>query len=235
MTALGKLFRTTVFKISLAYLVISAIGAGLVLGSVGDNVKMLIDQQTAQTIDADIGGLSEQYSQGGIRRLVQSVETPRAAAGRRSLSRHHRGGRADRRQYREPAAGRARATGRLSRPTYRAGAAAPASSAARWRASSPCRAVSTCSSAMISKKRDSLRQILGQALLTSLFWLVVIGTLGGLWVARRVLQSRRDHQRHGADASSPAISRAGCRSPEPATNSTGWCRTSTPCWIASAN
>jgi signal transduction histidine kinase len=32
-----------------------------------------------------------------------------------------------------------------------------------------------------------LRQILGRTLLTSLLWLVLIGTLGGLWVARRVL------------------------------------------------
>ncbi len=53
MTALAKLFRTTVFKVSLAYLVISAIGAGMVLSSVGDNVKMLIDQQIGQTVDAD--------------------------------------------------------------------------------------------------------------------------------------------------------------------------------------
>src|SRR2546421_11722240 len=34
---------------------------------------------------------------------------------------------------------------------------------------------------------ESLRHILGEALLTSLLWLVAIGTLGGLWVARRVL------------------------------------------------
>ena len=34
---------------------------------------------------------------------------------------------------------------------------------------------------------ERLRAILGDALLTSLVWLVVIGTLGGLWVARRVL------------------------------------------------
>ena len=42
--ALGKLFRTTVFKISLAYLAISAIGAGLVLGAVGWNMERLIDE-----------------------------------------------------------------------------------------------------------------------------------------------------------------------------------------------
>ncbi|MGH6831117.1 MAG: two-component sensor histidine kinase, partial [Methylocella sp.] len=81
--ALGKLFRTTVFKISLAYLAISAIGAGLVLGAVGWNMENLIDEQIAQTIDTDIAGLSEQYAQGGIRRLVNIIHkrTRRPGAG----------------------------------------------------------------------------------------------------------------------------------------------------------
>src|ERR1700730_5999536 len=81
--ALGKLFRTTVFKISLAYLAISAIGAGLVLGAVGGNMEHLIDAQIAQTIDTDITGLSEQYAQGGMRRLVNIIQkrTRRPGAG----------------------------------------------------------------------------------------------------------------------------------------------------------
>ena len=81
--ALGKLFRTTVFKISLAYLVISAIGAGLVLGTVGWNMKNVIDEQIARTIDTNITGLSEQYAQGGIRRLVNIIQrrTRRPGAG----------------------------------------------------------------------------------------------------------------------------------------------------------
>ena len=80
---LGKLFRTTVFKISLAYLAISAIGAGLVLGAVGWNMEQLIDERIAQTIDTDITGLSEQYAQGGIRRLVNIIQrrTRRPGAG----------------------------------------------------------------------------------------------------------------------------------------------------------
>jgi signal transduction histidine kinase len=36
--------------------------------------------------------------------------------------------------------------------------------------------------------RESLRSVMGRALLTSLFWLVVIGAFGGLFVARRVLR-----------------------------------------------
>ena len=74
MTALGKLFRTTAFKLSLAYLIVFAIGAGLVLGRVGWNVKGLMDDQINSTIEAEIKGLSEQYAQGGIRRLVFVIE-----------------------------------------------------------------------------------------------------------------------------------------------------------------
>ncbi|WP_158818640.1 HAMP domain-containing sensor histidine kinase [Methylocapsa sp. S129] len=69
MTALGKLFRTTAFKLSLAFLVLSAIGAGLVLSVVAWQVQELVDQETASTIDAEAAGLSEQYAQGGIRQL----------------------------------------------------------------------------------------------------------------------------------------------------------------------
>ena len=45
MTALGKLFRTTAFKLSLAFLVLSAIGAGLVLSVVAWQVQALVDEE----------------------------------------------------------------------------------------------------------------------------------------------------------------------------------------------
>src|SRR5450631_4312072 len=68
-TGLGKIFRTTAFKLSLAYLTIFAIGAGLVLARVAWNMKTLFDEQVAQTVAAEITGLTEQYNGGGIRRL----------------------------------------------------------------------------------------------------------------------------------------------------------------------
>jgi signal transduction histidine kinase len=68
-TALGKLFRTTAFKLTLAFLVLSAIGAGLVLSVVAWKVQALVDEETARTIQAEAAGLAEQYSQGGIRQL----------------------------------------------------------------------------------------------------------------------------------------------------------------------
>jgi signal transduction histidine kinase len=74
MTALGKLFRTTAFKLSLAYLFIFTVFAFFILGYVAWSTSRVIDDQIVNTIEAEINGLSEQYRQGGIRRLVNVVE-----------------------------------------------------------------------------------------------------------------------------------------------------------------
>jgi signal transduction histidine kinase len=73
-TALGKLFRTTAFKLTLAYLIIFALFAAFLLGYFALNTRRLITDQITQTVDAEITGLAEQYNQGGIRRLVVVVE-----------------------------------------------------------------------------------------------------------------------------------------------------------------
>ena len=186
MTALAKLFRTTVFKISLAYLVISAIGAGLVLGSVGSNIKTLIDEQIAQTVDADIAGLSEQYSQGGISRLVDSIEKRTRRPGADLYLVTTFAG--------EPIAGNIASLppGVLTRlglieTLYQPAGGVPEK---HRRALARIFVLPGGFRLLVGhdlEETESLRHILGGALLTSLFWLVVIGTLGGLWVARRVL------------------------------------------------
>lgn len=74
MKALGKLFRTTAFKLSLTYLVLFSFGAWMVLGSVGWRVKEVLDEQISHTVEAEIQGLAEQYSEGGIRQLALAVQ-----------------------------------------------------------------------------------------------------------------------------------------------------------------
>jgi signal transduction histidine kinase len=73
-TALGKLIRTTTFKLTLVYLTVFALFAIFLLGYFAWNTQRLITQQITETVDAEITGLSEQYRQGGIRRLVIAVE-----------------------------------------------------------------------------------------------------------------------------------------------------------------
>ena len=74
MTALGKLFRTTTFKLTLVYLTVFALFAAFLLGYFALNTRRLITEQINETVDAEITGLSEQYRLGGIRRLVIVVD-----------------------------------------------------------------------------------------------------------------------------------------------------------------
>jgi signal transduction histidine kinase len=73
-TALGKLFRTTAFKLTLVYLVVFALFAAFLLAYFALNTRRLITDQITQTVDAEIAGLAEQYNIGGIRRLVIVIE-----------------------------------------------------------------------------------------------------------------------------------------------------------------
>ena len=74
MTALGKLFRTTTFKLTLVYLTVFAMFAVFLLGFFALNTRRLITEQITDTVNAEITGLSEQYRQGGIRRLVIVID-----------------------------------------------------------------------------------------------------------------------------------------------------------------
>jgi len=73
-TALGKLFRTTAFKLSLAYLVIFALFATFVLGYVAWSARQLLNDQIREIIEAETNGLAEQYRLGGIRRLILTID-----------------------------------------------------------------------------------------------------------------------------------------------------------------
>ncbi|MCP8937723.1 HAMP domain-containing histidine kinase [Alsobacter sp. SYSU M60028] len=74
MTALGKLVRTTAFKLSAAYLVIFTVFAFLLLGYVAWNARRLIADQVAGAVQAEVQGLAEQYGAGGVRRLIGTIE-----------------------------------------------------------------------------------------------------------------------------------------------------------------
>jgi signal transduction histidine kinase len=81
MSALGKLIRTTAFKLSFAYLLIFTIFAFVGLGYVAWNAQRLLTDQFVSTIEAEIDSLSNIYRFGGLRRLVTSVERRSRAPG----------------------------------------------------------------------------------------------------------------------------------------------------------
>jgi signal transduction histidine kinase len=73
-TALGKLLRTTAFKLTLFYLGIFVLFAASLLGYFALNTRRLITEQITATVNGEVSGLSEQYGQGGLRRLVTVVD-----------------------------------------------------------------------------------------------------------------------------------------------------------------
>lgn len=73
MTALSKLFRTTTVRLSLIYFVLFGAVAAVAIGYIYWNTNVLLARQLTQTVDAEIQGLSEQYKQGGLKRLGQTV------------------------------------------------------------------------------------------------------------------------------------------------------------------
>ncbi len=75
MTALGKLFRTTAFKLTLAYLTVFALFAVFLLGYFALNTKRLFTEQVNEVVNAEITGLVDQFNIGGIRRLTLIVES----------------------------------------------------------------------------------------------------------------------------------------------------------------
>ncbi|MDB5596791.1 MAG: Integral rane sensor signal transduction histidine kinase [Hyphomicrobiales bacterium] len=186
MTALGKLFRTTAFKLSLAYLVVFAIGAGLVLGRVAWNVKGLIDEQIAKTIEAEITGLSEQYTQGGIRRLVVVVEQRTRQPGASLYLVTTFSGQTIAGNIGDLPPGVLDQPG-VTETNYRS----LGEGQGEHRALARVFILPGGFRLVVGRDlgdRETLRVLMGRALVTSLVWLVLIGTLGGLFVARRVLR-----------------------------------------------
>lgn len=73
MTALTKLFRTTTFRLSLTYLALFGAAAVVAIFYIYWNTTVLLTQQLHDTIDAELKGLAEQYSAGGLNRLVSTI------------------------------------------------------------------------------------------------------------------------------------------------------------------
>ena len=187
MKALAKLFRTTAFKLSAAYFILFAAGAVLVLGTVGRRVEIVLDEQIARTIDAEIQRLEEIYMEGGLLQLSRSVaRRARAPGGMIYLVTTPGGEFVGGSVVASPAIGGEE--GALVETLYRRHAEAPGETHIAL-----AKLVILPDGFRLLVGQDIehhrvLRQILGQGLGTSLFWLAMSGTLGGLYVAYRMLE-----------------------------------------------
>ena len=180
-----RLFRTTAFKLALAYFVIIGFGFTMVLDRVGENVRELIDQQMRQTIEADLKGLADQYEDGGLGQLVAVVDRRARIPGASIyLVVAPTGVTLAGNVLELPA-------GVLDQPeAVEIGYERPGEPNVQRRAIAKVFQLPGHFRLLIGhdlEDRERLSHILGSALFTSLMWLLVIGALGGLFVARRLL------------------------------------------------
>jgi signal transduction histidine kinase len=80
-TALGKLFRATAFRLALAILLLSAVGAGIVLTVIAWQVVSVVDREIAQTVDAEAKGLIDTFNTAGLRTLGAVIEARKREPG----------------------------------------------------------------------------------------------------------------------------------------------------------
>jgi len=78
-----RIFRTSGFQIALLYLLLLSVTLTMLLGFVYWSTAKLIDRQVADTIEAEIRGLSEQYRAEGLLRLVEVIRERSGPRGNR--------------------------------------------------------------------------------------------------------------------------------------------------------
>lgn len=74
LAVLRRLVGTTAFKLSLVYMLASALFAGGLIAYVGRHAQGLIEEQISQTLATQGSALQGQYRVGGIRRLTATVD-----------------------------------------------------------------------------------------------------------------------------------------------------------------
>ena len=75
MTAFGKLVRTTAFRLTLFYLFLFALFAASLVGYFAWNTRRLITEQITTTVNAEVGEITDLYNRRGLRGLVFNIES----------------------------------------------------------------------------------------------------------------------------------------------------------------
>ena len=68
-----KLLKTSTFRLAAVYLVVFALSVGAILGYVYWNTVALLEQQTENTIHAEVQGFAEQYRLRGLNGILDTV------------------------------------------------------------------------------------------------------------------------------------------------------------------
>ncbi|TYC51985.1 HAMP domain-containing histidine kinase [Rhodobacterales bacterium] len=75
MTRLTRFTRTTAFKLSLLYIAVFTAMSGFLLLYIADNTDTLMSEQVVQAVDSELKSLADDYVRGGVRDLVETIDT----------------------------------------------------------------------------------------------------------------------------------------------------------------
>jgi signal transduction histidine kinase len=181
-----RFFRTTSFKLAMAYVIIIGVGFTLALSRVGENVRDLIDEQIGQTLDAELKGLNDQYAEGGLTQLLNVVQRRAQAPGATIYLVTSPNGVGLAGNVQELPAGAIDQATPLEVSYER-----PGEANIRRRALVRSYVLPGNFRLLVGhdlEDRERLGRILGAALTGSLPWLLAIGAFGGFLVASRLLQ-----------------------------------------------
>ena len=230
MTAIGKLFRTTAFRLTLVYLTVFAFFAAFVLFYFAWNISRLITEQITETVDTEIQGLRELYSQGGLRRLVFAIDERAVRPGSNLYLLHDSDRRRPCRQRRFATAGV------LDTPGWTETSIAGSNlDQSEHHALVEVIQLAGGFRLLVGRdleERDRFRTIVFAAGQWSFAVVVLLGLAGGIFVMRRVLK-RVDAMTDTARAIMQGDLANACRLRVRATSSIGWPSTSTRCSIVS--
>jgi signal transduction histidine kinase len=74
-TRLTRFTRTTAFKLSLLYIAVFTVMSGVLLFYIADNTDNLMSEQVVQSVDSELKTLADVYVRGGVRDLVETIDT----------------------------------------------------------------------------------------------------------------------------------------------------------------
>jgi signal transduction histidine kinase len=186
-TALGKLVRTTAFKIVAVYLVVFAVFAAGIIAYLARHTQQLVVSQITETVEAETRSLQEEFTVGGINRLVDVVEARAQQPGSNLYLVTTFAGAAIVGNVEVP-------NESLGRPGWSEISYRRAEDADERHVSRALVRVSVLPGGFRLvvgrdfEERDKLRQILAQPARWAVVFLVILGVGGGLFIARRVLK-----------------------------------------------
>ena len=74
MTAFGKLFRTTAFKLSIVYLTVFSAFAAFLIIYITHNTGQVLNSRMQESIDQELLRIAEEYERGGILRVTRVID-----------------------------------------------------------------------------------------------------------------------------------------------------------------